>query len=214
MLGLLFAVTRSRIVWVAISVATVAGVAFVFTVALAAAVMIASRGQDVDPDELAAVATSLGLLAAVAAFATMVSAWRVVRRARTLQWLPLREAMVRDAASVQDTYLVEIVAPSDPAVGGHLLATDLNTGGSGALWLPEPALPHGAVVCFTQTATGPRVRAWMTRRLWRACTREAARVEGRAAQAKRERHEVADERIRHAARQTVAAAEQLLREHS
>jgi hypothetical protein len=58
------------------------------------------------------------------------------------------------------------------------------------------------------------VRAWLTRRLWRACTREAARVERRAAQAERERHEVADKRIRHAARQTVAAAEQLLREHS
>jgi hypothetical protein len=175
MLGLLFAVMRSRIAWVAISAATVAGVAFVFTIALAAAVVIAIRGQDVDPDELAAVATSLGLLAAVAALATMVAAWRVVRRTRTRQWLPLHEAMVH-AASVQGTYLVEIVTPSDPAVGGHLVATDLNTGRSGELWLPEPALPHGAVVCFTQTATGPQVRAWMTRRVWRACTREAARV--------------------------------------
>jgi hypothetical protein len=50
------------IVWVAISAATVADVAFAFTVALAAAVVIAVRSQDVDPDELAAVATSVGFL--------------------------------------------------------------------------------------------------------------------------------------------------------
>jgi hypothetical protein len=35
MLRVLFAMVRSRIVWVAISAATVAGAAFVFTVALA-----------------------------------------------------------------------------------------------------------------------------------------------------------------------------------
>jgi hypothetical protein len=95
-----------------------------------------------------------------------------------------------------------------------MVAADLNTGGSGVLWLPELVLPRGAVVCFTQTAKGPRVRAWMTRRLWRACTREAARVGSRVARAERERHQVAEDHIRHAARQTVAAAEQLLREHS
>jgi len=42
------------------------------------------------------------------------------------------------------------------------------------------------------------VRAWMTRSLWRACSREAVRVGRRMAQVERERHEVAEERIRQA----------------
>jgi hypothetical protein len=54
----------------------------------------------------------------------------------------------------------------------------------------------------------------MTLRLWRACVREAARIGRRAASGERERHQVAEEHIRQAARKTVAAAEQLLREHS
>jgi hypothetical protein len=54
----------------------------------------------------------------------------------------------------------------------------------------------------------------MTPRLWRACSPKAARVGRRMAQAERERHEVDEQRIHQAARQTVAAAQQLLREHN
>jgi hypothetical protein len=179
----LFAAGCQRIVWVAISAAAVAGAAFVFTVAMASAVVIAVRGQDIDPDELAAVATPLGLVAAVVAVAAMAAVWRAVGRARVRRWLPVYEAMVHDAICLQDTYLVETVTPPDPAASGHVVAADLHAGTSGGLWLPDVVLPRGAVVCFTQTAAGPRVRSWMTRSLWRAGAPKAARIGRRAATA-------------------------------
>ena len=95
-----------------------------------------------------------------------------------------------------------------------MMAADLHTGGHGPLWLPGPALLRGTVVCFTQTPTGPRVRAWMSRRLWRACAHESARIVRRTASAERERHAVAEDHIWQLASEVVAAAEQLLREHS
>jgi hypothetical protein len=57
----------------------------------------------------------------------------------------------------------------------------------------------------------------MTAALWRATTREAARIERRSAhafaRAGREQHEE-ERQIRDAAAQAVAAAERILRQHS
>ena len=214
MLRVLFAVLRARILWIAIGVITAAGVAFVFTVALTAAVVIAVRGQEVDPDVFAELAVSLGLAAAAAVFAGVLVAWQAVRRARARRWLPLYQAMVRDAASAPDIYLAEIITPPDPAAGDRMLVADLHTGTHGQLWLPGLALPRGTVVCFTQTPTGPQMRAWMSRGQWRASAREAARIERRTASADHERHAVAENHIRQLASETVAAAELLLREHA
>jgi hypothetical protein len=126
-LRVLFATVRSRIAWVMISAATVADAAFVFTVALAAAA-IAVRGQDVDPDELAAVATSLAFLAAVLVIATVVAVKRAARRTQARRWLPVYEAMAHDATHTEDTYLVKTVTQSHSVVGGHMVAADVNTG--------------------------------------------------------------------------------------
>jgi hypothetical protein len=209
----LSAVLRSWILWIAIGVIAAAGVAFVFTVAVTAAVVIAVRGHDVDPDEFAELAVSLGLAAAAAVLAGVVVAWQAMRRARARRWLPLYQAMVRDAASAPDIHLAEIITPPDPAAGGHMLVADLHTGTHGPLWLPGLALPRGTVVCVAQTPTGPQVRAWMSRGLWTAYAREVARIVRRTANADRERHAVAEDHIRQLASETVAAAELLLREH-
>jgi hypothetical protein len=214
MVRVLFVLLRSRIVWIGMGAVTVAGVAFVFTVAVTAAMVIALRGREVDPHEFDELAVSLGLAAAAVATAAVGAALRALRRSRARRWLPLYQAMVRDAASAPATYLAEIVTPPDPATGGHVVAADLHTGGRGPLWLPGRALPRGTVVCFTQTPTGTQVRAWMSRTLWRACTREAASIAKRTASAERERHDVAEEHIRQLARETVAAVEQHLRVHS
>jgi hypothetical protein len=216
-LRMLFTILRSRIVWVAVGVVTVAGVAFVLTVAVVAAVVIAVRGEDVDPDQVAELATSLGLLAVAAAIAAMLVAWRGLRRARVRRWLPLYEAMVHDAASATETHLAQILTRPDPVAGGHVLAADLRNGGQGPSWLPGPLLPRGTVVSFTQTSAGPQVRAWMSSMLWQACAREAARVHRRTAdmvaQAERVRRHAQERRIRHEADQVVAAAEEILKQH-
>jgi hypothetical protein len=214
---MLFTILRSRIVWIAIGVLTVAGVAFVLTVAVTAAVVIAVQGEDVDPNQVAELATSLGLLAVAAAIAAMMAAWRGLRRARVRRWLPLYEAMARDAASASDTHLAQILTCPDPAAGGRKLAADLGNGGQGQLWLPGPVLPRGTVVSFTQTPAGPQVRAWMSSTLWRACAREAERVNRRTtdavAQAERVRRHAEERRIRHEADRVVAAAEEILKQH-
>jgi hypothetical protein len=210
---MLFSILRSRIVWIAIGVLTVAGVAFVLTVAVTAEVVIAVQGEDVDPSQVAELAASLGLLAVAA----MMAAWRGLRRARVRRWLPLYEAMARDAASASDTHLAQILTCPDPAGGGRMLVADLRNGGKGPLWLPGPVLPCGSVVSFTQTSAGPRVRAWMSSTLWRACAREAERVDRRTAdavaQAERVRRHAQERRVRHEADQVVAAAEEILKQH-
>lgn len=136
MLRMLITIPRSRIVWVACGVVTVAGVAFVLAVAVTAAVVIAVRGENVDPDQVVEHATSLGLLAVAAATAAMLAAWRGLRRARVRRWLPLYEAMARDAASAPDTHLAQILARPDPAAGGHVLGADLRNGGQGRCGCP------------------------------------------------------------------------------
>jgi hypothetical protein len=90
MFRILFAALRSKAVWLGIGVVTAAGAAFVYTVAFTTAVAIAVRGDEVDPDAVAEVATPLGLLAAVATLAGVPAAWRAVRRARVRRWMSIR----------------------------------------------------------------------------------------------------------------------------
>jgi hypothetical protein len=145
---MLFAILRSRIVWVAVGVVTVAGVAFVLTVAVTAAVVVAVRGEDVDPDQVAELATSLGLLAVATTTAAMLAAWRGLRQARVRRWLLLYEAMVHDAASATETHLAQILTRPDPR------GRWAHAGGGPQEWEPGPvvaarpgdAARHGRVV--------------------------------------------------------------------
>jgi hypothetical protein len=210
----MFRLFRSGWVWLAIGVLTLAGTAFWILVAVVAAVMsTAAGGADPDPDEVAQVAVPLGMLAALAAAVFGITAVVAVRRGRVRRWVPLREQMVRDAADVPGTHLAQVISPADPAAGGQLVARDLISGYQGPFWLPGWNLPRGAVVCFTATPDGPQVRAWMTGQLWRATSREAARIERRSSQAERERHEAEERQIRDAAAQAVSEAERILRQH-
>jgi hypothetical protein len=205
---------RSRLVWLTIGVLTLAGTAFWITVVIVAVVMSTAAGDaDPDPGELARVAVPIGMLAALAAAVFCITAVVAVRRGRVRRWVPLREQMVRDAANVPGTHLVQVISPADPAAGGRVLARDLISGYEGPLWLPGGNMPRGAVVCFTATPNGPQVRAWMTGQLWRATSREAARIERRSSQAEREQHEAKDRQIRDAAAQAVTEAERILRQH-
>jgi hypothetical protein len=53
----------------------------------------------------------------------------------------------------------------------------------------------------------------MTGQLWRATSREAARIERRSTQAEREQHEAEERQIRDAGAQAVVEAERILRQH-
>jgi hypothetical protein len=126
--------------------------------------------------------------------------------------------MVRAAATLPATHLAQVISPANPAAGGQVVARDLITGYQGPLWLTGWNMPHGAVVCFNTTASGPQARAWMTGQLWRATSREAARIERRTtkayAAAEREQHAAEERQIRDAAAQAVAEAERIVRQHS
>jgi hypothetical protein len=210
---------RSRLVWLTIGLLTLAGTAFWITVVIVAAVMTtAAGGADPDSDELTQVAVPLGMLAALAAAVGGITAVVAVRRGRARQWVSLREQMVRDAATLPGTHLAQVSFPGNPAAGGQLLARDLISGCQGPLWLPGWNPPRGAVLCYTATQNGPQVRAWMTGKLWRATSREAARIERRTTKAytaaEREQHDLAERQIRAAADEAVAEAELILRHHS
>jgi hypothetical protein len=157
------------------------------------------------------------MLAALAAAVLGITAVVAVRRGRARQWVPLREQMVRDAATLPATHLAQVVSPANPAAGGQVLAMDLITGYQGPLWLPGWNPPRGAVVCFTAAPNGPQVRAWMTGKLWRTTTRAAARIERRTAKAyraaERDRHELEEQQTRDAAIKAIAEAERILRHH-
>jgi hypothetical protein len=98
------------------------------------------------------------------------------------------------------------------------MATDLINGACGALSLPGMSFPTGAVVCFSWTADGLQIRAWMTGRLWRACARRAERDRRRSARAAAREESArglrAEREFRVAAGEAVAVAEQILRDHS
>jgi hypothetical protein len=163
---------------------------------------------------IAAVAVAAALAAAVLGIAAVVT----VRRGRARQWVPLREQMVRDAATLPATHLAQLVSAANPAAGGQVLARDLITGYLGPLWLAGWSPPRGAVVCFTATPDGAEVRAWMTGQLWRATSREGTRNERRItkayAAAEREQHDAVERQIRNAADEAIAEAERILRQHS
>jgi hypothetical protein len=207
----MFRLFRSRWVWLAIGVLTLAGTAFWIAVAVVAAVMSTAAGPG--PDELTRVAMPLGMLAALAAAVFGITAVVAVRRRRVRRWVPLREQMVRDATTVPGTHLAQVISPANPTAGGQVLARDLITGYQAPLWLPGWNMPRGAVVCFTATPNGPQVRAWMTGQLWRATSREVARIERRSSQAVRDQHEAEERQIRDAAAQAVTEAERILRQH-
>jgi hypothetical protein len=205
-------------VWLTIGVLTLAGTTFWIVVAVVAAVMSTAAGGAVPaPDELARVAVPVAMLAATGAATLAITAVVAIRRGRARQWVPLRERMVRDAATLPGTHLAQVVSPANPAAGGQVLARDLMAGYQGPLWLAGWNPPRGAVVCFTATPSGPQVRAWMTGQLWRATSREIARIERRTtkayAAAEREQHKVEQRQIRDAAEETIAEAERILRQH-
>ena len=215
----MFRLFRSRLVWLTIGVLTLAGTAFWIVVAVVAAVMTtAAGGAEPNPDELARVSVPLGMLAAAGAAALGIAAVVTVRRGRARAWVPLREQMVRDAATLPATHLAQLVSAANPAAGGQVLARDLITGYQGPLWLPGWSPPRGAVVCFTATASGPQVRAWMTGQLWRATSRETTRNERRItkayAAAEREQHDAVERQIRNATDEAIAEAERILQQHS
>jgi hypothetical protein len=215
----MFRLFRSRLVWLTIGVLTLAGVAFWMVIAVVAAVMTtAAGGNEPDPDQLANVAVPLGMLAALATIVVCVVLVVMIRHDRTRQWVPLREQMIRDAATQPATHVMQVISPPNPAAGGQVLAMDLITRYQDPLRLPGWTLPRGAVVCVTLTAGGGQVRAWMTGQLWRATTREAARIERRSTQAfakaQRDQHDAEERHIRDAAKQAVTEAERILRQHS
>jgi hypothetical protein len=215
----MFRLFRSRLVWLTIGLLTLAGTAFWIVVVVAAAIMMTtSGGADPDPDELAQVAVPLGMLAATGGAAVGIMAAVVVRRGRARRWLPLREQMVRDAATQPATHIAQVVSLANSAAGGQVVARDLITGYQGPLWLAGWNTPPGAVVCFTATPNGPQVLAWMTGQLWRATSRVAARIERRTtkayAAAEREQHDAVERQIRDAAAEAIAEAERILRQHS
>jgi hypothetical protein len=139
-------------------------------------------------------------------------------RAKARRWLPLHDAMCRDAATLPSTYLAQILTRPEPETGGQIMATDLINGARGALPLPGMSFPTGAVVSFTWTADGPQIRAWMTGRLWSACARRTEHVHRQSARAadreERARGRRTERKIRVAAGEAVAAAEQILHDHS
>jgi hypothetical protein len=83
------------------------------------------------------------------------------RRGRIRRWVRLRQSMLHDVATVPATYLVQISSRPDATVGGRTQAVDLFTGACGTVWLPA-SVATGTVVCFSEAARGPWVRAWMT----------------------------------------------------
>jgi hypothetical protein len=215
----MFRLFRSRLVWLTIGVLTLTGTAFWIVVAAVATVMTtAAGGSDPDPDELAQVAMPLGMLAATSTAVFGITVVVVIQRGRARQWVPLREQMVRDAATLPGTHLAQVVSRANPAAGGQVLARDLITGYQGALWLPGWIPPRGAVLCFTATPRGAQVRAWMTARLWRTTSHEADRISRRArsafARTERERQRADDRMIREAGKDLVVEAEQILRQRN
>jgi hypothetical protein len=120
--------------------------------------------------------------------------------------------MLHDAATLPSTYVARVVTTPSPEAGGRVLAPDLASRHTGPLWLRGHDLPVGTVVCFTNDASGPRVGSCMTSRLWRACEREAARVDRRPVRARHERMDEFERRVGEAATNIAAEAEQLLRD--
>jgi hypothetical protein len=200
----------SRRLWLCIGVA--AAVTVVFTLAAVAAIVVGvlldrAVGRESDVERLTAIGLIVGLLAATAA---LVGLAVVRRRGRVCRWVPLREQMLHDAATLPATYLVQISSRPQASVGGWVQAVDLVSGGCGHLGLPA-SYPTGSVVCFSIDARGPAVRAWMTGAMWAATAREAARAERDASRERRLVRRAEQARLQATVDQVVAEAERIVR---
>jgi hypothetical protein len=152
-----------------------------------------------------------GVLAATAALVGLGVLAVVRRRGRIRRWVPLRESMLHDAATLPATYLVQISSRPQATVGGSVQAVDLLTGGCGILWLPT-SYPTGSVLCFSIHARGPVVRAWMTGAMWAAKARGAARSERDALRELRLARRAEERRLQAPADRAVAEAERIVRQ--
>jgi hypothetical protein len=203
----------SRKLWLGLGV--VAALTVVFTLAAVAAIVAGvlldrAVGREPDVERLTAIALIVGVLAATAALTGLMVLAVVRRRGRIRRWVPLRESMLHDAATLPPTYLVQISSRPQATVGGSVQAVDLLTGGCGCLCLPA-SYPTGTVLCFSIDARGPVVRAWMTGAMWAATAREAARADRDASRERRLERRGEESRLRAAADQAVAEAERIIR---
>jgi hypothetical protein len=204
----------SRWLWRSLGVVTALTV--VFTLA-AVAVLVAgvlldrAVGREPDVERLTVIALIVGLLATTAALVGVGVLAVVRRRGRIRRWVPLRESMLHDAATLPATYLVQISSRPQAMVGGSVQAVDLLTGGCGILWLPA-SFPTGSVLCFNIHARGPVVRAWMTGAMWAATACEAARSERDGARERRLARRLEERRLQAAADRAVAEAERIVRQ--
>jgi hypothetical protein len=203
----------SRRLWLCIGVA--AAVTVVFTLAAVAAIVVGvlldrAVGRESDVERLTAIGLIVGLLAATAALVGLAVLAVVRRRGRVCRWVPLREQMLHDAATLPATYLVQISSRPQASVGGWVQAVDLVSGGCGHLGLPA-SYPTGSVVCFSIDARGPAVRAWMTGAMWAATAREAARAERDASRERRLVRRAEQARLQATVDQVVAEAERIVR---
>jgi len=203
----------SRWLWLSIGVA--AAVTVVFTLAAVFAIVAGvlldrAVGREPDVERLTAIALIVGLLGATAALVGLAVLAVVRRRGRLRRWVPLREQMLHDAATLPATYLVQISSRPHAAVGGWVQAVDLVTGGCGHLGLPA-SYPTGSVVCFSIDARGPAIRAWMTGAMWAATARETARADRDASRERRLVRRAKQAGLQAAADQVVAEAERIVR---
>jgi MFS family permease len=203
----------SRRLWLSIGVA--AAVTVVFTLAAVAAIVAGvlldrAVGRGPDVERLTMIALIVGVLAATAALVGLAVLAVVRRRGRVRRWVPLREQMLHNAATLPATYLVQINSRPPASVGGPVQAVDLITGGCGHLWLLA-SYPTRSVLCFSIDARGPVVRAWMTGAMWAATARETARAERDASREHMLVRRAEQARLQAAAGQVVADAERIVR---
>jgi MFS family permease len=188
--------------WLWLSLVVAAAVTVVFTLAAVAAIVAGvlldrAVGREPDVERLTAIALIVGLLAATAALVGLAVLAVVRRRGRVRRWVPLREQMLHNAATLPATYLVQISSRPQGSVGG---------------WVGLPAsYPAGSVVCFSIDVRGPVVRAWMTGAMWAATARETARAERDASRERRLVRRAEQARLQAAADQVVAEAERIVR---
>jgi hypothetical protein len=117
----------------------------------AGAVVIATIGTEAveaDPDRVTSIAVPAAVLASAVAVVAVAVIVRARQRGRIRQWLPLYNQMVRDAGRPSER-LAQVLTEPSPEAGGHVIATDLVTGGRSPLLLPGPTpadrgdnLPH------------------------------------------------------------------------
>ena len=204
----------SRRLWMSFGV--VAALTVVFTLAAVAAIVAGvlldrTVGREPDVERLTTIALIVGLLSATAALVGVGVLAVVRRRGRIRRWVPLRESMLHDAATLPATYLVQISSHPQAMVGGSVQAVDLLTGGCGIVSLPA-SYPTGSVLCFSIDARGPVVRAWMTGAMWAVTAREAARSERDALRELRLARRAEERRLQAAADQAGAEAERIVRQ--